>query len=252
MRTPSAASCAKRIGIVARATPLGPKATLAQLLITQTALELLAELRELYGSFRIALTVADFRQPRIALALMAGDALLEAPNRPLHVALCEKDIAISAEPALHVVGKGANRLRTLDNRLLDDRILHNGLFRFQYLLLGLFHLYGFGQTLDRNQFQIVNLGYREPAQTRRADEIGECRRIVRFQSLRRTDAFFTVATFLFEGFSFLILISPACSAPKLAKTTLRKPRKLLCLVLFILLVLSFLSLRPGITPLHYV
>ena len=125
MRTPSAASCAKRIGIVARATPLGPKATLAQLLITQTALELLAELRELYGSFRIALTVADFRQPRIALALMAGDALLEAPNRPLHVAFCEKDIAISAEPALHVVGKGANRLRTLDNRLLDDRILHN-------------------------------------------------------------------------------------------------------------------------------
>ena len=61
MRTPSAASCAKLIGIVARATPLGPKATLAQLLITQTALELLAELRELYGSFRIALTVANFR-----------------------------------------------------------------------------------------------------------------------------------------------------------------------------------------------
>ena len=59
MRTPSAASCAKLIGIVARATPLGPKATLAQLLITQTALELLAELREFYGSFRIALPVSN-------------------------------------------------------------------------------------------------------------------------------------------------------------------------------------------------
>ena len=75
MRTPSAASCAKLIGIVARATPLGPKATLAQLLITQTALELLAELREFYGSFRIALTVSNSAPTRDDLDV----ATLRAP-----------------------------------------------------------------------------------------------------------------------------------------------------------------------------